>query len=68
VGAALARRGLGLVYGGVRSGWMGVLADAVLAAGGAAIGVIPEGLYSAEMAHAGLSELHVVPSITTGRR
>jgi hypothetical protein len=42
---------------------MGALADAVLAAGGSAIGVIPAGLYSAEIAHAGLSELHVVPGM-----
>ena len=63
MGAALARRGIGLVYGGGSIGLMGVLADAVLEAGGSAIGVIPEGLYSAEIAHAGLSELHVVPSM-----
>ncbi len=62
-GTSLARRGIGLVYGGGSIGLMGVLADAALAAGGAVIGVIPEGLYSAEIAHAGLSELHVVPSM-----
>jgi uncharacterized protein (TIGR00730 family) len=63
LGAALARRGLGLVYGGGSIGLMGVLADAVLAAGGAVVGVIPRGLYSAEIAHAGLSELRVVSSM-----
>ena len=63
MGTALARRGLGLVYGGGSIGLMGALADAVLAAGGSAIGVIPAGLYSAEIAHAGLSELHVVPGM-----
>jgi uncharacterized protein (TIGR00730 family) len=63
MGTALARRGLGLVYGGGSIGLMGALADAVLAAGGSVIGVIPEGLYSAEIAHARLSELHVVPSM-----
>ncbi len=63
LGAALARRGLGLVYGGGSIGLMGVLADAVLAAGGAVTGVIPRGLYSAEIAHAGLSELRVVSSM-----
>jgi uncharacterized protein (TIGR00730 family) len=63
LGTALARRGIGLVYGGGSIGLMGVLADAALEAGGSVIGVIPEGLYSAEIAHAGLSELHVVPSM-----
>jgi uncharacterized protein (TIGR00730 family) len=60
LGAALARRGIGLVYGGGSIGLMGVVADAVLAAGGSAIGVIPRGLHSAEIAHAGLTELRVV--------
>src|SRR5262245_5918387 len=59
LGGALARRGLGLVYGGGSIGLMGVVADAVLAGGGTAIGIIPRGLYSAEIAHAGLSELRV---------
>src|SRR5262249_61291396 len=60
LGVALARRGIGLVYGGGSIGLMGVIADAVLRAGGSAIGVIPRGLYSAEIAHAGLTELRVV--------
>lgn len=60
LGAALARRSLGLVYGGGSIGLMGIVADAVLRAGGSAIGVIPRGLYSAEIAHAGLTELRVV--------
>ena len=60
LGTALVRRGLGLVYGGGSIGLMGVIADAVLGAGGEAIGVIPRGLYSAEIAHAGLTELRVV--------
>ena len=42
---------------------MGAVADAVLAAGGDVIGVIPRGLYSAEIAHAGLRDLRVVPSM-----
>ena len=63
LGAALARRRLGLVYGGGSIGLMGVLADTVLAAGGSVTGVIPRGLYSAEIAHAGLSELRVVSSM-----
>jgi len=63
LGMSLARRGLGLVYGGGSIGLMGVVADTVLAGGGSVIGVIPEGLYSAEIAHAGLTELHVVASM-----
>lgn len=62
-GALLAQRGIGLVYGGARVGLMGALADAVLAGGGQAIGVIPEALVSREVAHRGLSELHVVSSM-----
>lgn len=60
VGTALARAGLGLVYGGGRVGLMGVVADAALAAGGRVIGVIPEALATREVAHDGLAELHVV--------
>lgn len=60
VGEALARRKIGLVYGGGRVGLMGVTADAALANGGEVIGVIPEVLSSSEIAHPGLTELHVV--------
>ena len=60
VGTGLARRGLGLVYGGASAGLMGVLADAAIAAGGRATGVITESLAGHEIAHPGLSELHVV--------
>jgi uncharacterized protein (TIGR00730 family) len=63
MGSALARRGLGLVYGGGRVGLMGVLADAALRAGGRVIGVIPKALLEKEIAHAGLSKLHVVGSM-----
>lgn len=59
----LARRQLALVYGGAHRGLMGVLADAMLAAGGAAIGVIPRALVELEVAHRGLSELHVVDTM-----
>ena len=62
-GAVLARRGLGLVYGGGRVGLMGAVADGALAAGGAVVGVIPQELVDRELAHAGLSELHVVGSL-----
>jgi uncharacterized protein (TIGR00730 family) len=63
LGAILVARGDALVYGGGKVGLMGIVADAVLAAGGQAIGVIPEGLARKELIHAGLSELHVVPSM-----
>lgn len=62
-GTLLADRGIGLVYGGGRVGLMGVLADAVLAAGGEAIGVIPGHLSEREVGHGGLSELYVVGSM-----
>jgi uncharacterized protein (TIGR00730 family) len=60
VGRALARDGLGLVYGGGSVGLMGTLADAALAEGGRVVGVIPEALALKEIAHDGLTELHVV--------
>jgi uncharacterized protein (TIGR00730 family) len=60
VGKALVRHELGLVYGGGRVGLLGILADAVLGAGGRVIGVIPESLATREVAHDGLTELHVV--------
>jgi uncharacterized protein (TIGR00730 family) len=54
---------IGLVYGGGRLGLMGVVADTVLANGGEAFGVIPQALIDLEVAHAGLTELHVVTSM-----
>ena len=60
VGRALAMRGIGVVYGGGRLGLMGAVADAALEAGGEVIGVIPEALVSAEVAHRGCTQLHVV--------
>lgn len=63
LGQTLAGRGLGLVYGGARVGTMGALADAVLAAGGEAIGVIPTSLVEREVAHEGLSRLETVDSL-----
>jgi uncharacterized protein (TIGR00730 family) len=59
----LARRSIGLVYGGSNVGLMGIVADAVLAAGGEAIGVIPQHLMSREVGHTGLTKLHVVRSM-----
>lgn len=60
LGTALGRRGVGLVYGGGQIGLMGVVADAVLAAGGEVIGVLPTALDTVELAHRGLTTLHVV--------
>ncbi|MEZ6189345.1 MAG: TIGR00730 family Rossman fold protein [Planctomycetota bacterium] len=62
-GQALAAGGLELVYGGGAVGLMGVVADAVLEAGGRATGVIPRHLARAEIAHHGLSELFVVETM-----
>ena len=63
LGRSLARRGLGLVYGGSDVGLMGALADTVLAEGGEVIGVIPEPIVAREIAHKGLSDLRVVGSM-----
>lgn len=63
LGTALAEREITLVYGGASVGLMGVLADAVLGAGGRAIGVMPRRLVGHELAHRGLSELRVVESL-----
>ena len=61
--SVLAERGIGLVYGGGRVGLMGVLADTVLAAGGEAIGVMPQALIDREIGHPGLTDLRVVDSM-----
>ncbi len=63
VGRTLAERGIGVVYGGGRLGLMGAVADAALAAGGEVIGVIPEALRDAEVAHLGCTELMIVPGM-----
>jgi uncharacterized protein (TIGR00730 family) len=63
LGRALGRRGLGLVYGGASRGLMGVVADAALAAGAEVIGVLPQGLDQREIAHRGITELRVVPTL-----
>jgi uncharacterized protein (TIGR00730 family) len=60
---AIVGAGYGLVYGGGRVGLMGILADAALEAGGEVIGVIPDALAFAEVAHQGLSQLHVVTTM-----
>lgn len=63
LGAALARAGEQVVYGGASIGLMGALADAALEAGGDVVGVIPQSLVDREIAHRGLSELHVVATL-----
>lgn len=63
LGATLAGRGLGLVYGGGKVGLMGAVADGALAAGGEAIGVIPHALVAREVSHQGLTDLRVVDSM-----
>jgi hypothetical protein len=62
-GRALVKADLALVYGGGKVGLMGVIANEVMAAGGRAIGVIPELLVNKEVGHDGLTELHVVPDM-----
>ncbi len=63
MGRVMAANGIGLVFGGGHVGLMGVIADAVMAAGGEAIGVIPHGLAVREVAHTRLTTLHVVGSM-----
>ncbi|MRK01732.1 TIGR00730 family Rossman fold protein [Aeromicrobium sp. S22] len=62
-GRTLAERGIDVVYGGGHVGLMGVVADAALEAGGRVLGVIPRQLHDRELAHTGLTELHVVESM-----
>ncbi|MDF2605050.1 TIGR00730 family Rossman fold protein [Sphingomonas sp.] len=68
VGRTLAERGIGVVYGGGRLGLMGAVADGALAAGGEVIGIIPQALVNAEVAHRGLTELHVVEGMHDRKR
>lgn len=63
LGRCLAQRGIGLVYGGGSVGLMGVLADAVLDAGGTVTGVIPELLAVKELLHPGVSDMRLVPGM-----
>lgn len=68
VGAALAKRGIVVIYGGGRLGLMGAVADAALAAGGEVIGVIPEAMVDREAAHRGLTQLHIVSGMHERKR
>ena len=63
LGSALATRGIGLIYGGANVGLMKAVADATLAANGKVIGVIPEVLVDREVAHHGVTELHVTSTM-----
>ncbi|SVC15249.1 uncharacterized protein METZ01_LOCUS268103, partial [marine metagenome] len=63
MGETLARHGLDLVYGGGSIGIMRIIADSVLKSGGQAIGVIPQSLVDREVAHRGLTELHITSSM-----
>jgi uncharacterized protein (TIGR00730 family) len=65
LGRALAARGLGLVYGGARVGLMQAVAEAALAGNGRVIGVIPTVLADLEVAHHGLTELHITETMHT---
>ncbi len=68
LGEALAKAGIELIFGGGRVGLMGVLADAVLAGGGQVVGIIPQRLRDAELAHPGAGELVIVGSMHERKR
>ena len=68
LGQAMARMNLGLVYGGARVGVMGAIADSVLAAGGKVVGVMPDFLVEKEVAHEGLTAMHVVDSMNARKQ
>lgn len=59
----LARNGIGIVYGGAATGLMGAVADAALSAGGEVIGVLPHSMAAREIAHRGLTQLHLVETL-----
>jgi uncharacterized protein (TIGR00730 family) len=65
LGRTLAQSGVGLIYGGGKTGLMGAVADGALAAGGHVVGVIPQVLVDLEVAHDGVSELHVTSTMHT---
>ncbi|HEX7433205.1 MAG TPA: LOG family protein, partial [Anaerolineaceae bacterium] len=65
MGAALASRGITLIYGGGKTGLMGAVADGALAAGGKVVGVIPESMNTPALAQTGLTRLEVTPDIQT---
>jgi uncharacterized protein (TIGR00730 family) len=68
LGLGLGHAGIRLIYGGGRNGMMGVLADAVLEAGGTVLGIIPHFLTKSEVAHQGVTEMTVVDSMHDRKR
>jgi uncharacterized protein (TIGR00730 family) len=68
LGTLLAKRGIGLVYGGGKVGVMGMVADSVLDGGGEVIGVLPNGLFSREVPHENLTQLHLVDNMHDRKR
>ena len=68
VGRWIGEHGGQLVYGGGRNGLMGIVADATMAAGGQAVGIIPKALVEREWAHHGCTELHVVDNMHERKR
>ncbi len=65
LGSALAENGMGLVYGGASIGLMGAVADAVIDGGAQAVGVIPTFMLKHEIAHEGLTRLHLTDTMHT---
>lgn len=65
LGRALAARNIGIIYGGAKVGLMCAVAESALAHGGRVVGVIPEVLVDLEVAHEGVTELHVVDTMHT---
>jgi uncharacterized protein (TIGR00730 family) len=65
LGRALATRKIGVIYGGANVGLMQGVAEAALAANGRVVGVIPEVLVNLEVAHRGITELHVTSTMHT---
>ncbi|WP_186580700.1 LOG family protein [Aquibacillus kalidii] len=63
LGELIAEKGIKLIYGGSKTGLMGVIANAVLASGGQVVGIMPKGLFHGENVHIGLSEFIEVESM-----
>jgi uncharacterized protein (TIGR00730 family) len=68
LGTTLARRGLGLIFGGTHKGLMGVVAEACMKAGGTVTGVITHGLAARGHTHPALTRIELVPDIATRKR
>lgn len=68
LGRALAAKGITVIYGGGKTGLMGALSDAVIESGGRVVGVLPKLFNTPELAHRGLSELHLVDDMHQRKR